>query len=165
VKGKIASIIIFMLMLIPVFSAEQNGISWESPSTPTICGPCEAELEEPCCYSICSFDHQRDDIYYEIRYSDCPNAKITVGPIKSGVNLTIEHCWCCQYQTTNPFSIRIKAEDENGHESQWARFDVTISNTKTKFSVFQMLCSQLSNFFESHHYLLPLVRIIQNLIK
>jgi hypothetical protein len=141
--------VILPLFLMIIFSVIMNAAQQqEAPSTPIIDGPCEAKLEVVCNYTVWSIDPQGDDLYYTVRYSDDPTAIINIGPFASGVNITISHCWCDEYQTTNPFYLKVKAIDEQGHESDWARFNTNITNNKPRFKEIFSLKSQVIGLFE-----------------
>jgi len=143
---RMVSLPFFLMIIFSVFIpvAQQQ----EAPSTPIIDGPYEAKLEVVCNYTICSTDPQGDDLYYTVRYSDDPTAIINIGPFTSGVIITISHCWCDEYQTSNPFYLKVKAIDELGHESDWGRFNTNITNNKPRFKEIFSLKSQFIGLVE-----------------
>jgi hypothetical protein len=105
----------------------------EPPEIPTITGNSTGELERKYYYNITTTDPQNDDIYFVIMCSDCPTV-IKTEWFKSGEKFMFSHCWCCFYQTSNPFIIRAKAIDSKGYESDWGEFQVTISKNKASLS-------------------------------
>ena len=127
-------IVIFITILaIPFFSVNVISTDDQSPSAPDITGPCEAKLGKICNYTIMSIDPQGDNIFYEIRFSDDPNLKLEIGPYLSGISVTLSHCWWNYYQKSNPFSIRVRARDIDGHTSDWSIYKTNITNlTKIK---------------------------------
>ncbi|MEF8848395.1 MAG: hypothetical protein V5A68_04600 [Candidatus Thermoplasmatota archaeon] len=98
------------------------------PSTPDIDGPCKAKMGETCTYFVSSNDPQGDYIYYKIKFSDDPSAVIKSGPYQSGMNVSFKHCWCGFYQKSNPFCIKIQAEDICGHKSEWKTFETKLTD-------------------------------------
>jgi len=47
---------------------------------------------------------------------------------RSGEKFEYCHCWDDFYQKENPFILYAQAEDEYGHKSDWATYEVTIDN-------------------------------------
>lgn len=129
-EGKIVHIFVIMLLTLPILTVAANVP--QEPTKPEINGPCEAEIGTMCTYNIISTDPQGDKIYYEVRCSDDPGCLIKLGPYSSGTNLAFEHCWCTFYQKNNPFFIRCRSIDENGHESDWAKFETNVSGIVIK---------------------------------
>jgi hypothetical protein len=113
---------------IPKFSIQAISTDDQSPSAPIITGPCKAELDQICNYTIVSIDPQGDNIFYEIRYSDIPNLIIEYGPYFSGVSVTVSHYWWTYYQNCNPFCIRVRARDIDGHTSDWSICQTNITS-------------------------------------
>lgn len=145
--GKIKCILLAALLFTSIPAVLAN--TGQEPSKPVIYGPCEAKLGETCCYSVKSIDPQGDDIYYEFKFSDDPSAAVVeIGPYSSGENVTFTHCWSDFYQRTNPFTIRVKAEDENGHESEWTIFETILTNTKIKHINIIPIDFQILRIFE-----------------
>jgi hypothetical protein len=128
-RRKIIGIFVLMLLFMPIFAVPATTFNQE-PSTPIIDGSCESELGVTCLYTVHSTDPQGDDLYYEFRYSDSPSIKISDGPFKSGDIITFSHCWVDEYQDYNPYFIKVMAVDEDGHESNWGRFEVNMTNVK-----------------------------------
>jgi hypothetical protein len=127
-KKKIISILLIMLLAIPVFSLNVIADDDQNPSAPDIIGPCEAELGEICNYTIMSIDPQGDDVFYEVRCSDDTMSILEIGPYHSGISVTFKHCWCSFYQNSNPFYLKVRARDIDGHTSEWSIFQTNITN-------------------------------------
>ncbi len=143
---------------ISIFSFSEVYTDDQSPSTPIITGPCEAKLDQICNYTIVSIDPQDDDIFYEIRYSDAPNLIIEDGPYLSGISITVSHYWWTYYQNSNPFCIRVRARDIDGHTSDWSICKTNITDlvkikTKTYLERMQLL---LENFLQHFAILLKI---------
>lgn len=148
-KGKIKCLFVIMLLLTLVYPVTAYTSLDQGPSTPQIGVPCTAKEGETCIYNIMSIDPQEDNIYYEIRCSDDPPARIILGPYESGENVTFTHCWGCSlYQKANPFTLQVKAEDIYGHESEWAYFSINLTDSKIKNTYFirtNSICFQFIN--------------------
>lgn len=149
---KIIIIVIMMFLAKPIFSVNAIINVDESPSAPDITGPCDAKLGKMCNYTIISTDPQGDNIFYEIRYSDDPTARIEIGPYLSGISVIINHCWCTQYQNYNPFFINVRARDVDGHTSNWSTFKTNITDldkikTKTYIDVILLFLQKLFQHF------------------
>lgn len=99
----------------------------ESPTEPLINGPIEAKYGEICNYTAMSTDPQGDPITYVIEFSDAPRSVNEQGPYQSGEEIHFSHAWSDFYQETNPYKVRVKAVDDEGHESEWARFITRIT--------------------------------------
>ncbi len=124
------SILLIICLMLPIITT--TATTSQQPSIPEISGPNKAKLGESCNYTIKSTDPQGDRIYYTIRCSDDQIKTIELGPYQSGETITFNHCWCDFYQKTNPFTLRVKAHDESGHESDWGVFETKITNPKLK---------------------------------
>ncbi len=163
-KKILISISILMLLLLPLFSV--SGFSNEEPSVPTINGECEAKLDEMCTYTVVSTDPDRDNIVYELKYSDDPGAVIEIGPYKSGKPVTFTHCWCDFYQKTNPGIIHAKAKDIFDHESEWSTFEVNITDLDTESNDIAIRENGLFAFLtKCIDWLIPLFNFIDLIIK
>ncbi len=149
-------------MITIVTSVSTNKIKIEngeqSPEKPTINGPDHVCCNVMCEYSISSVDPQGNQIYYEIRCSDCP-VIFTTDYYYSGETMAFEHCWDDFYQNTNPFRIRAKAIDNHGHESEWATFDVQVDLVEKNIQPF------FYRFFQDCPLLLQFLTNLTNIIK
>ena len=131
INRKVVSLFVILLFLTPVFlvtgDKEKEEIVFK-PSIPEISGPCNAKMGETCTYFVSSTDPQGDYIYYKIKFSDDPTAVIKRGPYQSGENVTFQHCWNNFYRQSNPFFIKIQAEDMFGQKSEWRTFETELTN-------------------------------------
>ena len=150
------------MLAIPIFSVNVISTYDESPSAPDINGPCEAVLGEICNYEIMSIDPQGDNIFYEIRYSDDPTLKIEIGPYLSGISVSICHCWWTYYQKSNPFCIRVRAKDIDGHTSDWSICKTNITNLdKIKIKTFvYMIPLFLQKLFQRFPFMVKILNQI-----
>jgi len=154
--------LLLLVSLISIVSAKSiqkiDIINYEAPETPIITGDCKAEFNVPCQYDITSTDHQRDKIYYVIKCSDDPSIIIETKYYDSGETLEFIHCWCTFYQRGNPYVIRAKAIDDNGFESEWARFEVECpcSGSRSTNPI-------VESFFYHHPLLYKIFIMVKNL--
>lgn len=158
-KKILMSISLLMLLLLPLFSV--TGFSNQKPTNPTITGECEAELGEMCTYTVVSNDPDRDNIIYELKYSDDPGAVVQIGPYKSGQVVTFTHCWSEFYQKTNPALIHAKAKDIFGHDSNWSSFEINITDLESEnndfilrnHGIFEFLTKIINKLFPLFTYI------------
>ena len=119
----------------------------DAPSNPIISGPSSIELHNTYVYFIRSKDQQNDDIQYKITFSDTPAIYLT-DFYSSGESVSFYHSWSTFYQKTGPYYIYAKAIDSEGHESKWAKFEVTIPDLDQQIPNPCLLCSFLERIFE-----------------
>ena len=92
----------------------------EPPSLPDINGPIKAKEGEVLTYTFVSIDPEGDDISYCIQWgNDSP--EICIGPFNSGEEQSNTHTY-----NKGEYTIKIKARDINGAESNWAYLDISI---------------------------------------
>ena len=166
-KKKMVGIFICMLLFVLILTVSATKFD-QTPSTPIIEGPSNADIGETCFYTVVSTDPQGDDLYYEIRYSDDPYLELRGGPYKSGEKITFAHCWDVFYQDYNPFVVKVKAVDENSHESAWGELEINIANAKVgklnnNYENNLIINTPLLQFLENHPHLFPLLRQILGL--
>jgi hypothetical protein len=94
------------------------------PNTPIINGTIIGQPGELYNYSIFSTDPNDDDLYYLINWSD--GYEDVTGIYPSGVEIYISHIW------TRPgtYTIKAKAIDIYGAESDWGELEVTMPKNK-----------------------------------
>ena len=98
------------------------------PNTPIIDGPNNGITNNEYNFTFNSTDPDDDDILeYVIDWGDGTEEVTISGPFASGEKVTSNHCWTIQ----KTFTIKAKAKDINGAESNWSEFEVTIPRTKT----------------------------------
>ena len=91
-----------------------------SPVKPDIDGPDELKQGEVYPYFFCSNDVDDDNIFY---YVDWGEGDINwLGPYASGEKIYKIHQW----SEKGTYTIKAKARDEHGNESDWATFEVKI---------------------------------------
>lgn len=151
----IIGLMLVLMQVVPVVamnmkSTEKTAPSIDqSPTEPLIEGPVEAKYGEICNYTAMSTDPQGDPITYVIEFSDAPRSVNEQGPFPSGYKIDFSHTWSDFYQEENPYKIRIKAVDDEGHESKWARFITHVTDDdKSKNKAVMELDFELFEFLD-----------------
>jgi hypothetical protein len=90
-----------------------------APTPPTIDGPAKAKTGTPVTYSFVSSDPDGDNVSYYIDWGDNTSSS-WIGPYPSGIVQNLSHTWT----TRGPYTIRCKAMDTNGVESDWGELSV-----------------------------------------
>ncbi|MEM2935133.1 MAG: C13 family peptidase [Candidatus Thermoplasmatota archaeon] len=98
------------------------------PEKPTITGPNQGKVNEAVYFNSYTNDPDGDDIYYLFDWGD-GNYSVWLGPYSSGEVCNVSHIWA----TKGNYSIRVKAKDENGLESEWS--DEILISIPKKFSL------------------------------
>ena len=123
-----------------------EGATWEfitiepndSPDIPSIGGILSGKTETEYEYTFVTTDPNRDDVYYYIEWGDGSNSGEWIGPFISGEETSQMHTW----ETKGEYTIRVKAKDIFGAESDWGTLEVSMPRTKPFFT------SSFSLFFE-----------------
>jgi len=124
------------------------GIDTSPPNKPSITGPTSGKINEEHNYSFVSTDPDGDEISYYIEWGDSTYTGWT-RTLSSGESLNASHTW----NQKDSYTIRAKAKDTFGAESDWATLEISMPKAKT-FDL-QMLFHQ---FLENHPHLFPLLR-------
>ena len=133
-----------MTLMIPALSV--TAIGNEPPTKPDIEGPTSGKpgVEYP--YRLCSTDPDGDDISYCINWGD-GSGEVCIGPFPSGQEATAKHTWSDE----GTYTIKAKAKDTYGAESDWATLEVSMPRNKQFNSLFL-------RFLENHPHLFPILR-------
>jgi hypothetical protein len=123
----------------------------DPPNTPIIDGPLEGKAGDEQEYRINTTDPDGDDITYCIDWGD-NSVEVTIGPFPSDEEQTTSHTW----NEEGEYSIRIKAQDGYGAESDWTELEVSMPKAKTTNSPF-------ITFLENHPLLFTIIRQILGL--
>jgi subtilisin family serine protease len=121
------------------------------PNNPDIDGPTSGKAGEEQEFNISATDLHNDDISYVIDWGD-DSVEETFGPFLSGYELKVIHIW----NEDGDYTIRAKAKDVYGAESEWSTFEISMPKNKMKF--------QINNLFERLVYHFPLFEKILNQI-
>jgi hypothetical protein len=119
------------------------------PNTPTIRGRVNGETGVEYQYTFNTTDPNGDDINYFIDWGDT-NTEWT-GNYPSGIDVKANHSW----SERGNYTIKAKAIDGDGAESEWGFLEVTMpKNMAYKFNIFKWLWKVLFYAFPVINYLL-----------
>lgn len=124
------------------------------PSKPNIVGPDTVNSGTEYDYTFNSIDGDRDDISYYVDWGDDTNTG-WFGPSPSGVGVLKKHTW----STNGKYTIKAKARDINGAESEESIFEVSIPRYKAldlNVNLFNRLFVRFPNAFPILRYFLGL---------
>ena len=121
------------------------------PNNPDIDGLTSGNTGEEQEFIISTTDPHGDDIFYLIDWGD-DTGEEEFGPYPSGIEQTFYHTW----NEKGEYTIRVKAQDIIGAESEWSELEVSMPKTKTMNKPFL-------TFLENHPHLFPLLRQILEL--
>jgi Viral BACON domain len=120
------------------------------PSIPSINGPEKGGIRKDTFFTITSTDNQSNSIWYLMDWGDNTISE-WIGPYSAGEVLTLNHSW----MNRGIYTIRCKARDELGAESDWATLIVTMPHSYDKpiTPFLQMLFQRFPNAFPllRHH--------------
>jgi hypothetical protein len=128
------------------FCFRTYGLNNQPPNTPIINGPTSGKAGTEYEYKLKSIDSDDDDITYCIDWG-ADTGEICIGPYPSDLEVTASHTWISEGE----FTIKVKAIDVYGAESDWATLEVSMPKNKAMDTPFL-------NFLENHPYLFPLLR-------
>jgi hypothetical protein len=120
------------------------------PSNPTITGEINGKAGIEYGYSFTSSDPDGDDIYYCIQWED-ESGVICIGPFPSSIEQYATHIWTEEGE----YTVKVKARDTKGAESEWATLEITmpkpilintlISKLYVKYPILDKIFSALFN--------------------
>lgn len=90
-------------------------------------GPSSGKIQENYSFTSLSIDPDVDDIYYKFDWDDGTDTG-WIGPYESGVVVNASHIW----ETKGTYSVKVKAKDIHGAESDWSD-SLVVSVPKNKF--------------------------------
>jgi PKD repeat protein len=99
----------------------------EPPLNPLISGLSEGESGEEYEYNFVTLDPEGDNVYYFIDWGD-ENNEGWLGPYDSGQSIDVTHSWNKQ----GYYTLKAKAKDIYGFESEWSEFEVEMPKSKSK---------------------------------
>lgn len=91
------------------------------PDTPDINGPTSGKPGVTYLYTFVTTDPDSDDVCYYVDWGDGTNSG-WIGPYGSGNVVTVNHAW----SEKGTYTIRVRARDIFGAESDWATLPVTM---------------------------------------
>jgi len=123
-----------------VFTKREN----QPPATPTITGPAKGKVGTATEYNFTATDPDGDKVYYFIDWGDTTNSS-WIGPYSSGEKITQSHTW----SEKGTFTIKAKAKDIYGNESDWGTLSVTmpLSYESPHFRFFEWLFERFPHAF------------------
>ena len=124
------------------------------PSTPEITGSTSGKPGKEYEYTLKSTDTDGNKIYYFVNWSD-GTTETWIGPYASNEEVIISHAW----EEKDTYTIKVKAKDYYGNESNWATLEVTIPKNK----VFNYNFPFLNWLFERFPNAFPIIRILSKL--
>jgi len=92
-----------------------------APAKPTITGPAKGKPGVTYEYTIKAIDAEGQQVSYFVDWGD-GNSTGWLGPYDSGEQIIVNHTW----QTKETFTVKAKAKDSIGAESEWATLAVKI---------------------------------------
>lgn len=95
------------------------------PSIPIIEGSSRGKVGIEYYYNFTSVDPEDKDLFYFVDWGD-GTVEDWIGPYHSGEMITLNHNW----NEEGTYTIKAKAKDINGAESDWAEFEVTMQRDK-----------------------------------
>ena len=112
-----------------------------SPSIPTVEGPYHGIASNRYEYTFSTTDPEGDDVEYYIEWGD-GREFVWTGPYESGEQVIKSHKWTYE----NNYTIRVKARDIYGAESDWTTMKITMPKNK-------VFINPLIRFLEKHPFL------------
>ena len=82
-------------------------------------------------YTFVTTDIDGDSVYYYIDWND-NSTEEWIGPYASGLEVTVNHTW----EEKGFYTIKAKAKDIYGSESDWAYFYLEVPRSKEKANLF-----------------------------
>jgi len=122
------------------------------PDTPVIEGLSRVKLNDYCWYNLSVDDPDGTPFYLYFEMFNMESGWWGPYYSNSGVDETIDWYW----SEKGDFTVRVKAKDAYGAESDWATLQVTVSRVKMRNLLF-------SNFLDDHPHLFPLLQHILNI--
>ncbi len=115
-----------------------------APDAPAITGPSSGKIKEQQEYNFVTTDPDGDDVYYYIEWGDGSSEK-WIGPYASGEEVTMEHSW----DSKGTYTIKAKAKDTNGEESDWGTLQVSMPKTYGYENPMLMAFEKINEWFVS----------------
>jgi hypothetical protein len=119
-----------------------------APTTPDIQGPPKGKPLAQYKYTIVATDPDLDNVFYYIDWGDNTTSG-WLGPYGSGVEESVSHNW----SEKGTYSVKVKAKDIHGAESDWGTLSV-----KIPFSYDSPVLYFFNLFFERFPHSFPLLR-------
>jgi hypothetical protein len=128
------------LILATLADLSEVSIPNSPPSKPVLTGPAKGAINQWYNFSVVATEPEGEDVYYLIEWGD-GQVDEWVGPYKSGITIEITHVW----NIKGTYTIKAKAKDINGIESDWGTLNVVMPKEYT-FSIHELLQNLLMKF-------------------
>ncbi len=135
----------------------------DPPSDPTITGETNGKTGQSYTYKFKSTDPQNQNIFYYIDWGDGQTTD-WFGPNPSGTEVTKSHT----YSSDNDYTIKAKARDIYGKESNFGELKVTMPKSKHinfNFNLFYWLFERFPNAFPILKYFLIVSGFMDKFVK
>ena len=119
------------------FGAVENN---QPPETPTIDGPIEGEVRTSLKYIVKAEDFDNTPVSYYFDWDDGTQTQTV--DYEPGIPIPRHHTWNRQ----GTYTVKVKAIDTFGLESDWAIFEVTMPRNKPMMSLFESRFPRFFNF-------------------
>jgi parallel beta-helix repeat protein len=129
------------------------------PSAPIVTGPTSGKVYTSYTYTFTSIDPDGDDICYYIEWGDGITTTWTAFKPSGSPGYSESHSW----NSEGIYTIKVKAKDTNGLESDWAELSVSMSRNKPY--TYRSFLKFLNNIMERFPSLAELLQLpVFNLI-
>jgi len=116
----------------------------DPPNTPTISGTINGKVREEYYYTFTSIDPDNNPVSYYIDWGDDTTTETM--DFASGEQGSASHI----YNARGEYTIKAKARDTLGEESDWATLEVSMPKNK--------IINPFERFLDNHPYMFPLIR-------
>jgi len=106
----------------------------DPPNKPKIQGPHAGKFKEKYNYTFSATDPEGSNVYFWIDWGD-GNVVEWYGPYSSGEEFTLDHTWT----EKGTYTLKVKAKDNKGAESEWANLEVMMPKNKPFIFNFYLL--------------------------
>jgi hypothetical protein len=117
------------------------GLDTGIPDVPVIDGPISGKVGSEYEYTFISIDPDGDNLWYIIEWDEMDSG--TTGPHESGETITLTHTWL----RSGDYTVRAKAIDSSGAESQWGILKVSMPIKKELNNLFQQFLDWFEDLF------------------
>ncbi|MCX6662969.1 MAG: hypothetical protein NTZ75_01840 [Euryarchaeota archaeon] len=132
-------------------SLSMTAMANSPPNKPTITGPPSGKIRTIYEYTIVTTDPDGDSVTYCIDWCSC-GTEDCLGPYPSGQQVIASYSWAKQ----NTYTIKVKARDTNGAESDYATLQVSMPKSK-------LINMPFLQFIEGHSHIFKIIRQLPRL--
>jgi outer membrane protein assembly factor BamB len=111
------------------------------PNKPVLKGPSKGKPGQYYDYSFSAIDPENNNVFYYVDWGD-GEKKDWFGPYASGHEETLSHSW----NSRGTYTVRIKAKDVYGNESEWSSLEVKMPKSIPFNSLWQILSHLIDRF-------------------